>query len=206
MARYEIEYIQDMKSYIINTKYNNLNYLSTYERNNKKIKRHINKSLNKYDYYDTVLEGLLKSYKLEINDSEIENDVKNIGYEKTIDYLLFIFDRYKQVINSLIDFNYITLDMAIKLVNNGFLDLLPKRFKEKDFYRTEFDEEYIKYLYEKYNKLVVKDQIKYIEEEKRSLEYEQERVKILLDQKLLEMANLSKYRNDLDETYKKLIK
>ncbi len=163
----------------------------------------VNESLNKFDYYDTLLESFLKDYKNEISSERIAFFSRVLKKDKK-ESKKYIKEKYKYIINSYIDEEYITFDMVIKIVQNGLAKAIPSQFEKTDFAIDYKDEEEVLGLKNKYRKIIAKDELRYIKEEKRSLEHEQNRINKLIDVKLQEMAKLSQYRNNIDGKTRKL--
>ena len=163
----------------------------------------VNESLNKFDYYDTLLESFLNDYKNEISSERIDFFSRVLKKDKK-ESKKYIKEKYKYIINSYIDEEYITFDMVIKIVQSGLAKAIPSQFEKTDFAIDYKDEEEVLGLKNKYRKIIAKDELRYIKEEKRSLEHEKNRIYKLLDVKLQEMAKLSQYRNNVDEKTRKL--
>ena len=166
-------------------------------------KANINESLNKYDFYDSLLESMLIEREVRLDPKFIKNYLKKSSINAK-EYKKFIKQRYTMAINNFIDENYITIDMAIKIAKAKLFNAIPKKFDKKDFLIDFNDEEEIMGLKNKYRKQIKKDEIRYIEEEKRSLNFEKERIDKEYEQALLQTAALATKRNKINERIKKI--
>ena len=163
----------------------------------------INKSLNKYDFYDSLLELLFEDYKKRSKKKEVKRNAKKLELEEK-NYIRNL--RYLTIMNIkyFIDEDYITFDMALKIAKEELFGALPKKYDASDFVVDLNDEEELQGLKNKYRKVIAKDGIKYTKEEKRRLKFEKERVSTLYHDRLMEMAALANYRNKLNEEEGKL--
>ena len=167
------------------------------------VKANINESLNKYDFYDSLLESMLIEREVRLDPKFIKNYLKKSSMNAK-EYKKFIKQRYTMAINSFLDENYITIDMAIKIAKAKLYNAIPKKFDKKDFLIDFNDKEEIMGLKNKYRKQIKKDEIKYIEEEKRSLNFEKERIDKEYEQALLQTAALATKRNKINERIRKI--
>ncbi len=167
------------------------------------VKANINKSLNKYDFYDTFLEYILNEREVRLDPKRSKIDMKMLSMNEK-EYKKFIKQRYTMLIQNYIDENYITIDMAIKIAKAKLYNAIPERFDKKDFLIDFNDEEEIMGLKNKYRKQIKKDEIRYIEEEKRSLNFEKERIDKEYEQALLQTAALATKRNKINERIKNI--
>ena len=167
------------------------------------VKANINESLNKYDFYDSLLESMLIEREVRLDPKFIKNYLKKSSMNAK-EYKKFIKQRYTMAINSFLDENYITIDMAIKIAKAKLFNAIPKKFDKKDFLIDFNDEEEIMGLKNKYRKQIKKDEIRYIEEEKRSLNFEKERIDKEYEQALLQTASLATQRNKINERIRKI--
>jgi hypothetical protein len=167
------------------------------------VKANINKSLNKYDFYDTFLEYILNEREVRLDPKRSKIDMKMLSMNEK-EYKKFIKQRYTMLIQNYIDENYITIDMAIKIAKAKLYNAIPERFDKKDFLIDFNDEEEIMGLKNKYRKQIKKDEIRYIEEEKRSVNFEKERIEKEYEQALLQTAALATKRNKINERIKNI--
>lgn len=166
-------------------------------------KANINESLNKYDFYDSLLESMLIEREVKLDPKFIKNYLKmSLMSEK--EYKKFIKQKYTMAIKNFIDENYITIDMAIKIAKAKLYNAIPEKFDKKDFLIDFNDDEEIMGLKNKYRKQIKKDEIRYIEEEKRSLIFEKERIDKEYEQALLQTAALATKRNKINERIKNI--
>ena len=166
-------------------------------------KANINESLNKYDFYDSLLESMLIEREVKLDPKFIKNYLKmSLMSEK--EYKKFIKQKYTMAIKNFIDENYITIDMAIKIAKAKLYNAIPEKFDKKDFLIDFNDDEEIMGLKNKYRKQIKKDEIRYIEEEKRSLNFEKERIDKEYEQALLQTAALATKRNKINERIKNI--
>ena len=207
MSRYKkIENVSDNTDTFFNVNMevdDNISFNSTFEIKNKTVKANINKSLNKYDFYETLLDEFLKEYNYRIS----ANALKRFSKQSKLDERQckkYIKDKYTYLIKYYIDEEYITFDMAIKLAKNNLMKAIPSKYTKTDFVCDYNDEEEVLSLKNKYRKVILKDEIRYNKEEKRCLEYERDRINKLLEDKLKEMAILSQYKNKINNEYKKV--
>ncbi len=163
----------------------------------------VNESLNKYDFYDTLLEKFIDEYKSEISNERLNFFAKVLKKDKK-ESKKYLKEKYLFIIKNNIDEKYITFNMATKLVKNGLGKALPSKFDKLDFAIDYNDEEEVLSLKNKYRKVILKDELNYNKEEKRSLKHEKERINKLIDEKLQKMAQLSQCRNNIDEKTRKL--
>ena len=166
-------------------------------------KANINESLNKYDFYDSLLESMLIEREVRLDPKFIKNYLKKSSMNEK-QYKKFIKQRYTMAIKNFIDENYITIDMAIKIAKAKLYNAIPEKFDKKDFLIDFNDEEEIMGLKNKYRKQIKKDEIRYIEEEKRSLNFEKERIDKEYEQALLQTAALATKRNKINERIKNI--
>ena len=166
-------------------------------------KANINESLNKYDFYDSLLESMLIEREVRLDPKFIKNYLKKSSMNEK-QYKKFIKQRYTMAIKNFIDENYITIDMAIKIAKAKLYNALPEKFDKKDFLIDLNDEKEAKKLKNKYRKQIKEDEIKYIEEEKRSLNFEKERIEKEYEQALLQTAALATKRNKINERIKNI--
>ena len=167
------------------------------------VKANINESLNKYDFYDSLLESMLIEREVRLDPKFIKNYLKKSSMNAK-EYKKFIKQRYTMAINSFLDENYITIDMAIKIAKAKLYNAIPKKFDKKDFLIDFNDKEEIMGLKNKYRKQIKKDEINNIEEEKRSLNFEKERIDKEYEQALLQTAALATKRNKINERIRKI--
>lgn len=166
-------------------------------------KANINESLNKYDFYDSLLESMLIEREVRLDPKFIKNYLKKSSMNEK-QYKKFIKQRYTMAIKNFIDENYITIDMAIKIAKAKLYNAIPEKFDKKDFFIDLNDEKEVKKLKNKYRKQIKEDEIKYIEEEKRSLNFEKERIDKEYEQALLQTAALATKRNKINERIKNI--
>ncbi|MBE6158308.1 MAG: hypothetical protein E7159_00565 [Firmicutes bacterium] len=166
-------------------------------------KANINESLNKYDFYDSLLESMLIEREVRLDPKFIKNYLKMSSMSEK-EYKKFIKQRYTMAIKNFIDENYITIDMAIKIAKAKLYNAIPEKFDKKDFLIDFNDDEEIMGLKNKYRKQIKEDEIKYIEEEKRSLNFEKERIDKEYEQALLQTAALATKRNKINERIKNI--
>ncbi len=166
-------------------------------------KANINESLNKYDFYDSLLESMLIEREVRLDPKFIKNYLKMSSMSDK-EYKKFIKQRYTMAIKNFIDENYITIDMAIKIAKAKLFNAIPEKFDKKDFLIDLNDEKEVKNLKNKYRKQIKEDEIKYIEEEKRSLNFEKERIDKEYEQALLQTAALATQRNKINERIRKI--
>lgn len=166
-------------------------------------KANINESLNKYDFYDSLLESMLIEREVRLDPKFIKNYLKKSSMNEK-QYKKFIKQRYTMAVKNFIDENYITIDMAIKIAKAKLYNALPEKFDKKDFLIDLNDEKEVKKLKNKYRKQIKEDEIKYIEEEKRSLNFEKERIDKEYEQALLQTAALATKRNKINERIKNI--
>lgn len=166
-------------------------------------KANINESLNKYDFYDSLLESMLIEREVRLDPKFIKKYLKMSSMSDK-EYKKFIKQRYTMAIKNFIDENYITIDMAIKIAKAKLFNAIPKKFDKKDFLIDFNDEEEVMGLKNKYRKQIKKDEIRYIEEEKRSLNFEKERIDKEYEQALLQTAALATKRNKINERIKNI--
>ncbi len=162
-----------------------------FQRNDK-----ISESLNKFDFYETLLDDVIEEYQIR------QKELKGKEYEKSHKDILHC--TYFDLIHSIIDKDYITFDMAVKLYKNDMFNAAPKKFDEQDFKIDFDDEEEIMGLKNKYRKEIKNDEVRYIEEEKRSLNFEKERIDKEYEQALLQTASLTTQRNKINERIRKI--
>ncbi len=167
------------------------------------VKANINESLNKYDFYDTFLEYILNEREVRLDPKRSKIDMKMLSMNEK-EYKKFIKQRYTMLIQNYIDENYITIDMAIKIAKAKLYNAIPERFDKKDCLIDFNDEEEIMGLKNKYRKQIKKDEIRYIEEEKRSVNFEKERIEKEYEQSLLQTAALATKRNRINERIKNI--
>lgn len=167
------------------------------------VKANVNESLNKYDFYDAFLEYLLTEREVRLEPKIIKKYLKASSMNEK-EYRKFIKQRYTMLIQNYIDENYITIDMAIKIAKAKLFNAIPNKFDKKDFLIDFNDDEEIMELKEKYRKQIKEDEIKYIEEEKRSLNFEKERIDKEYEQALLQTAALATKRNKINERIKNI--
>ena len=136
--------------------------------------------LNKYDAYDSILTYLIdKKYDLDF-------------------------------IKSIMNDDYVTFDMYIKMYSNNINYPLPEKYSKKDFSvllgvgEGEKLDELINSLYEKYTDSILKEQELYVNEEKRNLSFNRERICNLIKTMTNDLANLANQRNSVDEKVRKL--
>ena len=182
---------------------NDKSFNSTFDTSTSKVKADINKSLNKYDFYDALLDEFIKEYKRRMSKEMIKKFARDTKKDEK-KCKIFIKEKYLYLIKYYIDENYFTVDMAMKLAKNGLINAIPNKFDKEDFMCDYKDEEEVLGLKNKYRKIILKDEIRYTKEEKRSLEFERERVNKELDEMLKEMAALSNYRNNINESIRKV--
>lgn len=166
-------------------------------------KANINESLNKYDFYDSLLESILIEREARLDSKFVKKYLK-ISSMNEKQYKKFIKERYIMAIKNYIDENYITIDMAIKIAKAKLYNAIPQRFNKQDFFIDLNDEKEVKKLKNKYRKQIKEDEIKYIEEEKRSLNFEKERIEKEYEQALLQTAALATKRNKINERIKSI--
>ena len=166
-------------------------------------KANINESLNKYDFYDSLLESMLIEREVRLDPKFIKKYLKMSSMSDK-EYKKFIKQRYTMAIKNFIDENYITIDMAIKIAKAKLNNAIPEKFDKKDFLIDFNDEEEVMGLKNKYRKQIKKDEIRYIEEEKRSLNFEKERIDKEYEQALLQTAALATKRNKINERIKNI--
>ena len=166
-------------------------------------KANINESLNKYDFYDSLLESMLIEREVRLDPKFIKNYLKMSSMSEK-EYKKFIKQRYTMAIKNFIDENYITIDMAIKIAKAKLFNAIPEKFDKKDFLIDLNDEKEVKNLKNKYRKQIKEDEIRYIEEEKRSLNFEKERIDKEYEQALLQTAALATKRNKINERIKNI--
>jgi plasmid maintenance system antidote protein VapI len=166
-------------------------------------KANINESLNKYDFYDSLLESMLIEREVRLDPKFIKNYLKKSSMNEK-QYKKFIKQRYTMAIKNFIDENYITIDMAIKIAKAKLYNAIPEKFNKKDFFINLNDEKEVEKLKNKYRKQIKEDEIKYIEEEKRSLNFEKERIDKEYEQALLQTAALATKRNKINERIKSI--
>ena len=166
-------------------------------------KANINESLNKYDFYDSLLESMLIEREVRLDPKFIKNYLKMSSMSEK-EYKKFIKQRYTMAIKNFIDEDYLTIDMAIKIAKAKLFNAIPKKFDKKDFLIDFNDDEEIMGLKNKYRKQIKKDEIRYIEEEKRSLNFEKERIDKEYEQALLQTAALATKRNKINERIKNI--
>lgn len=166
-------------------------------------KANINESLNKYDFYDSLLESMLIEREVRLDPKFIKNYLKKSSMNEK-QYKKFIKQRYTMAIKNFIDENYITIDMAIKIAKAKLYNAIPEKFNKKDFFIDLNDEKEVEKLKNKYRKQIKEDEIKYIEEEKRSLNFEKERIDKEYEQALLQTAALATKRNKINERIKSI--
>jgi hypothetical protein len=94
--------------------------------------------------------------------------------------------------------------MAIKIAKAKLYNAIPEKFNKKDFFINLNDEKEVEKLKNKYRKQIKEDEIKYIEEEKRSLNFEKERIDKEYEQALLQTAALATKRNKINERIKSI--
>ena len=167
------------------------------------VKANINESLNKYDFYDSLLESMLIEREVRLDPKFIKNYLKKSSMNAK-EYKKFIKQRYTMAINSFLDENYITIDMAIKIAKAKLYNAIPQKFNKQDFLIDLNDEKEVKKLKNKYRKQIKEDEIKYIKEEKRSLNFEKERIDKEYEQALLQTASLATKRNKINERIRKI--
>lgn len=167
------------------------------------VKANINESLNKYDFYDSLLESMLIEREVRLDSKFIKNYLKKSSMNAK-EYKKFIKQRYTMAIKNFIDEDYITIDMAIKIAKAKLFNAIPKKFDKKDFLIDLNDEKELKKLKNKYCKQIKKDEIKYIKEEKRSLNFEKDRIEKEYEQALLQTASLATKRNKINERIKNI--
>ena len=178
-------------------------FISSFEIKDKSIKANVNKSLNKYDFYDSLLESILIERETRLDPKFIKKYLK-MSQMTEKGYLKFIKDRYTMGVKNYMDEEYITLEMAIKIAKAKLYGAIPKKFDKADFLIDLNDEEEIMGLKNKYRKQIAKDEVKYIKEEKRCLEYEKERIEKEYEQALLNTAKLATQRNRIVERMKNI--
>lgn len=166
-------------------------------------KANINESLNKYDFYDSLLESILIEREARLDSKFVKKYLK-ISSMNEKQYKKFIKERYIMAIKNYIDENYITIDMAIKIAKAKLYNAIPQKFNKQDFLIDLNDEKEVKKLKNKYRKQIKEDEIKYIEEEKRSLNFEKERIEKEYEQALLQTAALATKRNKINERIKNI--
>ncbi len=166
-------------------------------------KANINESLNKYDFYDSLLESMLIEREVRLEPKIIKNYLKASSMNEK-EYKKFIKQRYTMAIKNYIDEDYLTIDMAIKIAKAKLFNAIPEKFDKKDFLIDLNDEKEVKKLKEKYRKQIKEDEIKYIKEEKRSLNFEKERIDKEYEQALLQTAALATKRNKINERIKNI--
>lgn len=166
-------------------------------------KANINESLNKYDFYDSLLESILIEREARLDSKFVKKYLK-ISSMNEKQYKKFIKERYIMAIKNYIDENYITIDLAIKIAKAKLYNAIPQKFNKQDFLIDLNDEKEVKKLKNKYRKQIKEDEIKYIEEEKRSLNFEKERIEKEYEQALLQTAALATKRNKINERIKNI--
>ena len=207
MSRYKkIDNVSDNTDTFFNVNMkvdDNISFNSVFEIKGKTVKHDVNKSLNKYDFYDTLLDEFILEYKRRSSKDSIKKycSISRLDEKKC---KKFIKDKYLYLIKYYIDENYITFDMAIKLAKANLIMALPKKYNKTDFVVDYSDEEEISSLKEKYKKEINKEEIKYIKEEKRSLNFEKERLNKEYEQALLQTAALATKRNKINERIKNI--
>ncbi len=182
---------------------NDKSFNSTFDTSTSKVKADINKSLNKYDFYDALLDEFIREYKRRMSKEMIKKFARDTKKDEK-KCKIFIKEKYLYLIKYYIDENYFTVDMAMKLAKNGLVNAIPNKYDKEDFICDYKDEEEVIGIKNKYCKEILSYEAKYLKEEKRRLMFEKERVEKLINDHLSEMAILSNYRNSLDESYRKV--
>ncbi len=182
---------------------NDKSFNSTFDTITSKVKADINKSLNKYDFYDALLDEFIREYKRRMSKEMIKKFARDTKKDEK-KCKIFIKEKYLYLIKYYIDENYFTVDMAMKLAKNGLVNAIPNKYDKEDFICDYKDEEEVIGIKNKYCKEILSYEAKYLKEEKRRLMFEKERVEKLINDHLSEMAILSNYRNSLDESYRKV--